>query len=65
MKKYICIGCKKTPEELDEYAYWNTQSGLEANEYVEKEEGTFNPVNGHFYCTECYDKAGMPLGVAP
>lgn len=28
--------------------------------YVEQEEGTYNPKNGHFLCDKCYIKAGMP-----
>jgi hypothetical protein len=27
---------------------------------VREQEGTFNPRNGHFLCTDCYIKAGMP-----
>jgi len=29
-------------------------------QYVLEEEGTLNPVNGHFLCTPCYIAAGMP-----
>lgn len=31
-------------------------------EYVMTEEGTYNPLNGHFTCTKCYIKIGMPSG---
>jgi hypothetical protein len=26
------------------------------------EEGTYNPINGHFLCDQCYIEAGMPVG---
>jgi hypothetical protein len=32
----------------------------EVNRYVRNEEGTYNQDNGHFLCTDCYIKAGMP-----
>lgn len=31
-----------------------------AVEYIKREEGTYNPENGHFLCTPCYVKAGCP-----
>jgi hypothetical protein len=30
-------------------------------EYIQKEEGTYNPKNGHFTCDGCYIKLGMPV----
>lgn len=30
------------------------------NKYVKYNEGTYNPVNGHFLCDMCYIKAGCP-----
>lgn len=33
-------------------------------EYVMNEEGTYNPVNGHFTCDTCYISIGMPSGPA-
>lgn len=61
----ICIGCARTPDQIAEYSSEMTDSGLDPNTYVCREEGTYNKENGHFYCTSCYIKAGMPLGVAP
>lgn len=29
-------------------------------EFVRKEEGTLNVINGHFACNKCYVKIGMP-----
>jgi hypothetical protein len=56
----ICIGCNKKPAELDEYVECADDEGCTPDEYVRSEEGTFNRENGHFLCTDCYIKAGMP-----
>lgn len=60
-----CVGCLKGPSELQEYidaalGEHSGVSGMIADDYVWKEEGTLNRENGHFLCTECYVKAGMP-----
>jgi hypothetical protein len=60
-----CVVCGKKPAELDEYSPESTGENLSAEDFVRQGEGTFNPDNGHFYCTPDYIKAGMPLGVAP
>lgn len=31
-------------------------------DFVRKEEGTYNQQNGHFLCDTCYIKWGMPTG---
>jgi len=60
-----CNGCHGTPEEIEEYQPDSTGlPDVSATDYVKREEGTFNTENGHFWCTACYIKAGMPLGVA-
>jgi hypothetical protein len=61
----ICVGCGKTPDELDEYvsAAREECSGvpdMTPDDYVWQEEGTLNRENGHFTCTDCYVRAGMP-----
>jgi hypothetical protein len=56
----VCIGCGKTPEEMTEYSKESTDSNFEPNDYVKREEGTYNPANGHFACTPCYIDMGMP-----
>lgn len=61
----ICIGCDRKPPEISEYKPAATGMFMDANTYVVRNEGTYNKENGHFYCTSCYVKAGMPLGVAP
>jgi hypothetical protein len=59
MNEPICIGCNKVPDELSEYVD-AAEGECSPSEYVMKEEGTYNPENGHFLCTECYITAGMP-----
>jgi hypothetical protein len=56
----ICIGCKKVPSELAEYCDPELIGHLTPDEYVRREEGTYNPSNGHFACTSCYIKLGQP-----
>jgi hypothetical protein len=58
--KPICIGCGKHPEELEEYVVYAREECTTPDNYVRTEEGTYNPENGHFLCTPCYAKAGMP-----
>lgn len=61
----VCCECGLTPEQLDEYVEAAHEMGVTPEEYVRREEGTYNPENGHFCCTECYIKIGMPsTGVA-
>lgn len=56
----ICVGCKKHPYEIEEYVESAGEEEMSANDYVKEEEGTYNPKNGHFLCTDCYIEAGMP-----
>lgn len=63
--KPICIGCGKTPDQLLEYVEASSPEeyggrGITPDEYVRREEGTYNPANGHFACTSCYYKMGAP-----
>lgn len=66
----ICTGCNKTPAEIPEYVDEAAQLSLELesqtqwspDDFVWAEEGTLNRENGHFLCTDCYIKAGMPTG---
>jgi len=60
-----CKGCGRKPEEILEYKTLVLENDYESEEEaVICGEGTFNPRTGEFYCTECYVKAGMPLGRA-
>jgi hypothetical protein len=69
----ICVGCRKPPEEISEYVIEAetftadmTPEQFEANgpwtplRFVQQEEGTYNPRNGHFACTACYIAMGQP-----
>lgn len=59
-----CKRCGRKPSEIDEYIYCAEENNITPDEYVIKEEGTYNCVTGKFYCTSCYIEAGMPLGKA-
>lgn len=65
----MCNRFARDMEELD--TFWaESQEELDAATpatrasrrelYVVMEEGTLNPVNGHFLCDKCYIKAYMP-----
>lgn len=55
-----CTGCDRYADELEEYIEAATDCGMSPDEYCMAEEGTYNATNGHFLCTDCYIKAGMP-----
>jgi hypothetical protein len=57
--KPLCIGCSKH-EQINEYVELAADEGTTPDAYVQSEEGTYNRDNGHFLCTGCYIKAGMP-----
>jgi hypothetical protein len=54
----LCIGCGKHPTDLSEYI--DSEDGQHPDDYVRREEGTYNHENGHFLCTDCYTRFGMP-----
>jgi len=61
----ICIGCNRTPEEIDEYIEaaqddWGVRPGMTPSEYVIEEDATYNSATSHFACTSCYIRMGMP-----
>ncbi len=58
--KPLCIGCNKHASELEEYIEMAKLEDTTPDAYVRAEEGTYNHENGHFLCTPCYVKAGMP-----
>lgn len=62
--KPMCFECGKAPSELTEYVTAAREYEITPDEYVRREEGTYNPQTGFFWCTECYIKIGMPLGKA-
>ncbi len=57
---YRCIGCNKEPHEIPEYAEMADIEGITPEQYIRSEEGTLNRENGHFACTGCYIRMGMP-----
>lgn len=56
----ICIGCGKAPNEIGKYVEMAELEGISPEQYVRNEEGTLNLENGHFACTDCYIRMGMP-----
>ena len=52
--------CKRKPSEIEEYVQMAKAEDTSPDEFVLQEEGTLNPRNGHFACTECYIKIGQP-----
>lgn len=59
-----CKECGRHPEEIPEYVFEAEREGITPEEYVRREEGTYNSETGYFYCTDCYITLGMPLGKA-
>lgn len=55
-----CIGCHKSPDQLEEYIDSGRENGMTPEDYCWEEEGTLNCANGHFACTTCYIAMGMP-----
>ena len=58
----ICIGCERQPHQIPEYIDGGYHAKITPREYVAREEGTYNKVNGHFCCTKCYIRLGQPTG---
>lgn len=52
--------CERRPDQIPEYVEAAKEHEMTPDEYVKREEGTYNPDNGHFLCTTCYVKHGMP-----
>lgn len=66
MSKIIkCRGCGRTPSKISEYVNMAREEGYSsADDFVMENEGTYNERTGLFWCTDCYIKAGQPLGTA-
>lgn len=56
----FCTGCNLPVAKIEEYIEAAKDHEMEVNDYIREEEGTYNRLNGHFLCTECYINAGMP-----
>lgn len=61
----VCQGCNRTPDQIMEFKIAARQAACTPTEYVLAEEGTLNPENLHFLCTDCYIKAGQPSAPWP
>lgn len=56
----VCIGCGLHPDQLPEYVMFSKEYDQTPAQFVQEQEGTLNPENGHFVCTDCYMRMGMP-----
>lgn len=56
-----CIDCHRTPSEIKEYVELAADAGLTPDDFVRRDEGTYNPTNGHFACSYCYIEMGSPV----
>lgn len=63
--KAECFRCGRTPAQIPEYVEAAREFDTTPNEFVRHEEGTYNPRNGHFACTDCYIEIGMPSNPFP
>lgn len=64
-KAVRCKVCKRLPKDISEYQERVQTGEFETEEQaVVRDEGTYNPITKQFYCTTCYVKVGMPLGLA-
>jgi len=59
-----CKRCGREPKKITEYIISAEDYGCTPDEYVVREEGTYNERTQEFYCTRCYISVGMPLGRA-
>lgn len=55
-----CTGCDRDASEIPDVVAYAEAIETTPNEFVRYEEGTYNPLNGHFLCDACYIAAGMP-----
>lgn len=55
-----CPGCQRLAADMPELDDPREGTGHSRAAYVRAEEGTYNPLNGHFLCDACYIEAGMP-----
>lgn len=59
-----CKQCHRVPNVITEYIVSAKEYRCTPDEYVQREEGTYNRMTQKFYCTQCYINVGMPLGTA-
>lgn len=56
-----CKGCHRVPIELSEFVEMADVFQVTPQQYVERYEETFDRRTERFYCTTCWEKAGMPV----
>lgn len=52
--------CERWAEQIPEIMSLARSKAMRPEMFVVAEEGTYNPENGHFLCTSCYIREGMP-----
>lgn len=60
-----CVDCGKAPDEITEYVEAAKEAGITPDRYVREEEGTYNPENGLFLCTDDFLKRAFDRGERP
>lgn len=60
MSAITCFRCGKTAAEVGEYDDLVFAGEYRSADEAVRDDGTYNPVTGHFCCTECYIAIGMP-----
>lgn len=65
MEKPFDPYCNRTPSQIAEYIEMAEFENCTPDEAVIENEGTYNRENGHFACTQCYIKIGMPANPYP
>ena len=56
----FCPGCRLFAVQHPEMLAMVSAGEATSPEAAAREDGTYNPENGHFLCMECYIGAGMP-----
>ena len=56
--------CQRSPSQIPGIVAMAHEEGWSADEYVRREEGTYNRATGHFACDECYIALGQPASPA-
>lgn len=59
----LCIGCAREAADIPALVELATDEGLTPEAYA-ADDGTFNPINGHFLCDACYIRWGQPSTAA-
>ena len=64
MPSPTCFACGKSPAQILEYVGASDPENygyrISPDDYVRREEGTYNPQTNRFACTSCYIDAGEP-----